>query len=82
MESPTYFADEMLEGQFKSFKHEHTFVAKNGTTVMIDSIEYETPFGALGRLFDKIILKKYLTALIQKRNEFIKTLAENNIGTI
>jgi ligand-binding SRPBCC domain-containing protein len=76
MEFPNYFVDEMIEGRFKSFKHEHTFVEKNGKTVMIDTIEYQTPFGIFGKLFDKLILKDYLTKFIQERNEFIKKLAE------
>ena len=78
MEFPSYFVDEMLEGRFTRFKHEHTFVEKNGKTVMIDSIEYQTPFGMFGMLFDKLFLKNYLTKFIQVRNEFIKNLAEKN----
>ena len=78
MEFPTYFVDEMMEGHFKSFKHEHTFVEKNGKTVMIDSIEYQTPFGIFGKIFDKLFLKKYLTNFIKERNKFIKNLAEKN----
>lgn len=78
MEFPSYFVDEMLEGRFTRFKHEHTFVEKNGKTVMIDSIEYQTPFGIFGKLFDKLFLKNYLTKFIKERNEFIKNLAEKN----
>lgn len=78
MEFPSYFVDEMIEGRFTNFKHEHTFVEKNGKTVMIDSIEYQTPFGMFGMLFDKLFLKNYLTKFIQERNEFIKNLAEKN----
>ena len=77
MEIPNYFVDEMLEGRFKSFRHEHTFVEKDGKTAMIDSIEYETPFGIFGSIFDRLILKKYLTDFIRERNRFIKDLAEN-----
>lgn len=77
MEFPNYFVDEMIEGRFKSFKHEHTFVEKEGKTAMIDSIEYQTPFGIFGKLFDKWILKKYLTTFIKERNQFIKNIAEN-----
>lgn len=77
MEFPNYFVDEMIEGRFKNFKHEHTFVAKEGKTVMIDTIEYQTPFGIFGKLFDKWILKNYLTDFITERNQFIKNLAEN-----
>lgn len=72
-----YFADEMEEGIFKSFKHEHSFVEKDGKTVMIDNINYETPFGVFGRLFDKMILKKHLTNFVIQRNKVLKELAEN-----
>ncbi len=72
-----YFVDEMEEGKFKSFKHEHTFVEKDGKTVMIDNLNYETPFGIFGRLFDKILLKNHLTNFIIERNRILKELAEN-----
>jgi len=77
MELHSYFVDEMLEGRFKSFKHQHTFSEENGVTSVKDEIQYETPFGIFGKLFDTIILKKYLTNFISKRNQFIKDLAEN-----
>jgi ligand-binding SRPBCC domain-containing protein len=72
-----YFVDEMEEGKFKSFKHEHTFVEKDGKTVMIDNLNYETPFGIFGKLFDKIILKKHLINFIIERNRILKELAEH-----
>ncbi|RZK09178.1 MAG: cell division protein [Flavobacterium sp.] len=74
---PTYFVDEMLEGSFKSFRHEHSFKVENGKTIMRDEIFYETPFGIFGKLFDTIILEKYMTSFIKKRNAIIKELAEN-----
>ena len=74
---PTYFVDEMEEGRFKSFKHEHFFQTEKNYTVMIDRLDYETPYGFLGIIFDKIILKKYLTNFIKTRNEILKNLAEN-----
>ena len=77
MEIPNYFVDEMINGRFKYFRHEHTFVEKDGKTVMIDNIEYETPFGIFGSIFDKLVLKNYLTSFIQERNRFIKTTLEN-----
>lgn len=78
MEIPNHFIDEMVEGRFKSFKHLHTFSEENGTVIMKDKIEYEVPFGIFGKLFDKLILKNYLTNLIAERNEFVKNLAEKN----
>ena len=72
-----YFVDEMEEGKFKSFKHEHTFIEKEKKTVMIDNLNYETPFGIFGKIFDKIILRKHLTNFIIERNKVLKELAEN-----
>ena len=78
MKIPYYFVDEMMEGHFKKFKHQHFFKQENEKTIMFDVIEYETPFGIAGRFFDYILLKKHLTNFIQERNEFIKILAESN----
>ncbi|WP_298136192.1 SRPBCC family protein [Flavobacterium sp.] len=77
MEIPSYFVDEMIEGKFKSFKHEHSFIEENGFVMMIDKIQYQTPFGIFGKLFDKLILRNYLTNFITERNYFIKNLAES-----
>ena len=81
MEAPNYFVDEMVEGRFKSFAHQHTFTEENGVIIMQDEIQYETPFGIFGKLFDKFILKDYLTTLIKERNEFVKNLAEKTPPT-
>lgn len=76
MESPCYFADEMVQGHFKFFRHEHRFVVQNGTTVMMDFLQYDTPYGIFGKLFDKIALKKHLTHFLLIRNQTLKKLAE------
>lgn len=76
MEIPFWFVDEMTEGRFRSFRHTHTFEQKKGFILMTDQIVYETPFGVLGKLFDRLVLKTYLTDFIKKRNEVIKKIAE------
>lgn len=73
-----YFVDEMVEGKFKSFKHEHSFIDGNGFVLMIDKIQYQTPYGIFGKLFDVLILKKHLTNFISERNKVLKELAENH----
>nr|WP_314840171.1 SRPBCC family protein [uncultured Flavobacterium sp.] len=78
MEIPTYFVDEMLEGKFKSFKHQHTFIKKKGFVMMEDKIQYETPYVIFGKIFNHFLLKKHLTKFISERNSFIKSLAENH----
>jgi len=77
MELYDYFVDQMASGNFKSFKHEHCFIEKNGKTVMIDNLMYETPYGIFGKLFDNLFLKKHMTNFLKTRNEVLKNLAEN-----
>jgi ligand-binding SRPBCC domain-containing protein len=74
---PRLFVDEMVEGAFRSFKHEHHFEQQNGTTVMRDIFDYKSPFGFLGQLADMLFLKRYMTKLLIIRNEMIKEFAEN-----
>lgn len=75
---PNYFTDEMQNGAFKKFKHRHLFTELNDETLMIDFFDYESPLGILGLLANKVFLKKYMTALLKKRNKIIKEFAESD----
>ncbi len=75
-ESPVFFEDTMQQGAFKSMRHEHHFLKQGADTLMTDIFLYEVPLGLLGRFFDWLYLKRYMTRLLQKRNAFIKDRAE------
>jgi len=77
MRYPTFFIDEMINGHFKSFKHQHIFRETDAGTEMIDLLEYHTPYGFLGRLFDQWFLNIHLTTFLQQRNSFLKKKVEN-----
>lgn len=77
MEFPTYFIDEQVKGHFKSFKHQHLFEQREGTTIMQDILQYETPFGIFGKLFDYFLLKKHLTKFLLYRNQVLKNTSES-----
>ena len=76
MQSPVSFTDEMVKGDFKSFHHEHHFKAAANGTIMIDLINFETPYGRIGKMANAIFLKRYLEKFLIKRNEVIKDYAE------
>jgi ligand-binding SRPBCC domain-containing protein len=76
MKMPVSFTDEMIEGDFKSFCHQHHFKQTNNGTIMIDVLEFESPYSLAGKFFNSIYLKKYLQLLLHKRNEVIKDYAE------
>ena len=77
MESPKMFTDIMLKGAFKSMKHTHLFIEKNGKTMMIDHFEFESPMGIVGKFFDIIFLKNYLRNFLLDRNRMIRETAES-----
>lgn len=74
---PNYFADEMVSGAFSEFKHEHHFKDLNGGTLMTDFFDYKSPFGILGKLADRLFLKKYMTDLLTERNRIVKEFSES-----
>ena len=78
MQSPDFFVDEQVRGDFAMMKHEHYFKPIENGTLMIDQFHFETPKGFIGNLLNKFYLEKYLTSLLLKRNEMIKKIAESN----
>lgn len=75
---PNYFVDEMVNGAFKEFKHEHYFETIEGVTLMKDIFCYSSPLGYLGKLADVLFLKRYMTALLETRNSIVKEFAESD----
>lgn len=74
--------DEMIKGCFKSFIHHHEFEEDQGFTTMTDKIFYEVPIGIVGKIFDYLILKRYMQNLIEKRNNILKQQLEKQSGLI
>lgn len=54
---PFSFTDEMLEGDFKSWKHIHRFEQKGAETVLTDEVYYEVPWLFAGKLANALFLK-------------------------
>ncbi len=76
-ERPTLFVDEMTEGIFKSFKHTHEFLFVENGTLMRDTLVWESPFGVLGKIADRLFLERHLTNLVSTRNAMLKQIAES-----
>ena len=79
MKAPHFFSDVMLKGAFKSMYHEHHFSENENATLMRDYFCYETPLGFAGRMFDRFILRKYMTRFLTMRNNAIKNTAESDL---
>ena len=79
LQRPDYFVDEQEEGDFRMMKHEHYFKPIENGTILIDQFHFETPFGFFGKWINKLYLEKYMTRLLNERNQVIKQVAEGNL---
>ena len=77
MKKPDMFVDEQVKGDFKTMKHVHHFKPCENGTIMIDLIDFEVPYGSVGKLFSKLYLTRYVKGLIEQRNKAIKEFAES-----
>lgn len=76
-DAPARFVDEQVAGPFRRWWHEHRFEDDgDGGTVMRDVVEFAAPLGVLGRIAEKAVLRRYLTALIVRRNRHLKAVLE------
>jgi ligand-binding SRPBCC domain-containing protein len=72
------FTDEKVEGDFKTMKHVHHFKPCDNGTIMIDLFEFESPYGFIGKIFNSLVLSKYMARLLEQRNKMIKEFAETD----
>jgi len=57
--------------------HDHSFAEASYRTQMIDCFEFESPFGILGRLVDRLFLRRYMLGFLVQRNRQLKELGES-----
>ena len=69
VEAPVAVVDVALSGPFAAWRHEHLFaVAGDGRTLLTDHVTYELPLGALGRLVDRIVVRRVLVRTFHARH--------------
>ncbi|MET0457761.1 MAG: SRPBCC family protein [Ilumatobacteraceae bacterium] len=68
---PDHFVDEQTKGPFKTFWHRHEFRTVDGGTELHDTVRFEAPLGVLGRIAERVVLRRYMPHLIDVRNQFL-----------
>ena len=74
---PFHFRDEQVSGAFKYIVHDHFFEQTGDYIIMKDIFNFKSPYGFAGKLFNKMILTRYMTRLLTIRNQVIKEYAES-----
>jgi ligand-binding SRPBCC domain-containing protein len=69
------YTDEMLSGPFKKWRHLHRFHSIDGKqTEVIDEVEFELPFGILGKLFEGYAYKQLQNTFEYRKIATVKAL--------
>jgi ligand-binding SRPBCC domain-containing protein len=69
------YTDEMLSGPFKKWRHSHRFHSIDGKqTEVIDEVEFELPFGILGKLFEGYAYKQLQNTFEYRKIATVKAL--------
>ena len=65
------FADEMLVGPYRHWYHRHRFRPVEAGVEMVDVVEYELPFGVVGRLTHSALIRAQLERIFDYRRDTI-----------
>jgi ligand-binding SRPBCC domain-containing protein len=74
---PHRFVDVQLRGPYALWHHTHEFAPAEddpGTTVMRDTVRYAMPFGPLGTLADRLLVRRDLAAIFDHRRDRVPLL--------
>lgn len=80
VQPPHLLIDEMLEGLFRVFRHEHRFEPAEGGCVMHDVIHYAFGSGWWGRCISETAVRAYLMLLFAYRHHHTRRWATQNAG--
>ncbi|MGZ7091252.1 MAG: SRPBCC family protein [Candidatus Angelobacter sp.] len=73
-EPPHRFVDLQLRGPYKLWRHEHRFEARDGGTLISDTITLALPLGILGQLAYKIKVRSDVQEIFAFREKKIRAL--------
>ncbi|HEX7231867.1 MAG TPA: SRPBCC family protein [Candidatus Binatia bacterium] len=76
LDRPIRFVDEMVHGSFKRLRHIHQFEWIGNATLMRDIIEWQSPFGFIGRLADAVFLRRHMAWFVCTKQTALKKIAE------
>jgi hypothetical protein len=71
---PSDFEDIQLSGPYRLWHHTHRFQDLNGGTQMTDVVEYELPFGFLGRIAHALQVRRNVEMIFDYRRDRIQEM--------
>jgi ligand-binding SRPBCC domain-containing protein len=69
-----YFVDEQRIGPYKLWHHQHFLIPEKDQVIMKDIVTYTPPFGIIGYLANKMIIRKKLVEIFDYRQKTLDIL--------
>ena len=73
VDKPVLFTDRQLKGPYALWEHTHRFIEKPNGVLMKDTVNYQLPFGIIGRIAHAVLIRQkieniftYRKAVLQK----------------
>jgi ligand-binding SRPBCC domain-containing protein len=73
----SHIREVMAAGIFARYEHEHYFAAMDDGTRVRDELKFSAPLGPLGRMMEGLVLRRYMTSVLKRRNRALKRAAES-----
>ena len=73
----TFFREVMVAGSFGFYEHEYHFAPMNDGTRIRDEVRFAAPMGAVGRVAERLFLRRRMIASLERRGAFLKRVAES-----
>jgi len=78
---PRSFSDRQVSGPFKRWEHSHQFLDDGrGGTILHDEVDYEIPFGWIGRILGGGLVRRKLDRMFAFRHETTRAMVEAGVG--
>jgi ligand-binding SRPBCC domain-containing protein len=71
---PHTFVDVQVRGPYKLWHHTHRFVAEGNSTRIVDEVRYQLPFGMLGALAHRLMVRRDVEKIFSFRQQKIASL--------
>jgi ligand-binding SRPBCC domain-containing protein len=76
VEPPSKFVDTARKSPFQFWRHTHEFLQTDEGTLLRDTVDYQMPFGFLGRIVNSILIEADVRKMFKFRHEVTKKALE------
>lgn len=74
VENLKYFTDRQTKGPYKIWEHTHSFVEIDNGVLITDVVNYKLPLGFIGKIAERILVRKKINAIFDCRKNILKKL--------